>query len=435
MIKNNVKGKIKQVRSETKLKILRILFVISLIITILFISNTYAKYQENIATTYNIGIKKWNIKLEEQHFDSARGNNKTGTYTGVNDALKAGKTLSQIIEPTLIDSEYVSDNTIAPGREGYLEFDIDYSQVDVPFTFDFSFAQTTELSDFEIYAYSVDDVMYYNLPAGYRQLEYIGSTSANKQYIDTGILIEDDVNYILDTEIQFTATTSSRQLTGSTFFCFGIDQEGKFQVKETSENGENVVGTFAKVKLQGKQSEKNLYVNNELIIERTTVAASGSHKLYMFGVSDSADSTHFCDMNIKKYRLYKQNEHLDYETVGEFVPCYRTSDNKIGVYAFYRENNIIVDHKFITTPASTGELTRSEDIDGNPIVANIEDIVLNKDTDTQNKTNIKAYIRWDDIIKNQMDNLEDTAYTLENNTVNFNVEAVFTQYTETEEVE
>ena len=201
-------------RSETKLKILRILFVISLIITILFISNTYAKYQENIATTYNIGIKKWNIKLEEQHFDTARGNNKTGNYTGVNDALKTGKTLSQIIEPTLIDNEYVSDNTIAPGREGYLEFDIDYSQVDVPFTFDFSLNQTSSILDFEQYAFVVNDgvkyndVVFYNLPAGYKQVEYIESTGT--QYIDTGLVLTDNTK----TNIDFVLTSLTESSTG-----------------------------------------------------------------------------------------------------------------------------------------------------------------------------------------------------------------------------
>ena len=204
-------------RSETKLKILRILFVISLMITILFISNTYAKYQENIATTYNIGIKKWNIKLEEQHFDSARGNNKTGNYIGVNDSLKAGKTLNQIIEPTLIDSEYVSDNTIAPGREGYLEFDIDYSQVDVPFTFDFSLNQTSEVLDFEQFAFVVNDgviyndVTFYNLPAGYKQVEYIESTGT--QYIDTGFIPNQDTRVVIDyqlTEVEAVILLGSR---------------------------------------------------------------------------------------------------------------------------------------------------------------------------------------------------------------------------------
>lgn len=115
----------------------------------------------------------------------------------------------------------------------------------------------------------------------------------------------------------------------------------------------------------------------------------------------------------------------------EFIPCYKEnadgSINKVGLYD-------LVTNSFYAN-RGTGDFTIPTDADGNPIVIDMKDIVLNRDTDTQNKTNIKAYIRWSDNTENQMDNIADTKYTLQNNTVNFNVEAVFTQYTETEEVE
>lgn len=423
-------------KSETKLKILRILFVISLIITILFISNTYAKYQENIATTYNIGIKKWNIKLEEQHFDSARGNNKTGNYIGINDALKASKTLSQIIEPTLIDSEYVSDNTIAPGREGYLEFDVDYSQVDVPFTFDFSLNQTSSILDFEQYAFVVNDgvtyndVTFYNLPTGYKQVEYIESTGT--QYIDTGLVTTENLKTNID--FQLTAITEgSVGITGGWGYIDGTVPNGmlfgtndnKFQFAYGyGWNGDRTTADLLRHTAIINDIGEKCTLDNVVLADSSDIVNTKNinENVYIFWTPKGTS-------NKASMKLYSCKIYQDNDLAREFVPCYKEavdgSVEKAGLYDFVTDS--------FYANRGTGDFTIPKDADGNPIVIDLANIILNKDTDTQNSTNIKAYIRWDDSIENQMDNIKDTKYTLENNTVNFNVNAVFTQYTGEEE--
>lgn len=134
-------------------------------------------------------------------------------------------------------------------------------------------------------------------------------------------------------------------------------------------------------------------------------------------------------INKASMKLYSCKIYQDNMLSREFIPCYKEnadgSVNKAGLY------DLVTDSFYANS--GTGDFTIPRDADGNQIVIDMEDIILNKDTDTQDKTNIKAYIRWNDSTENQMNNIEDTKYTLQNNTVNFNVEAVFTQYTGEEE--
>lgn len=126
-------------KEKTKLRVIQILCIISLIITVFSIQRTYAKYFEKIDTTYATTIKRWVININ-------------GT-----DIHGKGQELSQIMTPVLRESEHINDNVFVPGREGYFEFAIDYSKVDLTFKFDFDIQQLNEtpLEDFEIYGYSI----------------------------------------------------------------------------------------------------------------------------------------------------------------------------------------------------------------------------------------------------------------------------------------
>lgn len=120
-----------------KVNILKILFIISLIISAISISGTYAKYYEQINTNYEIGIKRWLIKLNQNdiHFSA---------------------TLTEIMQPTIEENTNIKQGILVPGGKMYFPLEIDYSSVDVPFYTEFKLEQlnTTPLKDLKIIGYS-----------------------------------------------------------------------------------------------------------------------------------------------------------------------------------------------------------------------------------------------------------------------------------------
>lgn len=141
-------------KGKTKLRVIQILCIVSLLITVFSIQTTYAKYYEKIGTTYATNIKRWmiNVNTEDIH---------------------EGITLSEIMQPQFVaDTHMNNNNTLVPGRKGFFEFLIDYSKVDVPFKYEFDINQLNvktvgegasatqienHLEDFQIYGYSIVD--------------------------------------------------------------------------------------------------------------------------------------------------------------------------------------------------------------------------------------------------------------------------------------
>jgi len=141
-------------KEKTKLRVIQILCIVSLLITVFSIQRTYAKYYEQIGTTYATNIKKWVINVNTHD-------------------IHQGVELSEIMEPVLVANEHMNSNdTLVPGRRGYFEFLIDYTNVDVAFRFQFDIEQLNQktivddvtgeetqeenfLEDFEIYGYSI----------------------------------------------------------------------------------------------------------------------------------------------------------------------------------------------------------------------------------------------------------------------------------------
>ena len=126
---------------KSKLILIKILLIISILITAYSIQRTYAKYYEKLGTTYNTNIKKWLINV----------NNKN---------IHEEETLTEVMTPVFIENENMNNNeTLVPGREGYFPMLIDYSYVDLKFKYEVSIQQLNEtiLEDFEIYGFEVVD--------------------------------------------------------------------------------------------------------------------------------------------------------------------------------------------------------------------------------------------------------------------------------------
>ena len=126
-------------KTKTKIIIIELLCLISLVITTLSIRRTYAKYYEKMNTTYATTIKKWMIQVNDK------------------DILE--EEMTAIMQPTFDTDENITDNVLVPGRIGYFNLAIDYTYVDVSFTMDFEVMQqnSTALEDFEVYGYSLDE--------------------------------------------------------------------------------------------------------------------------------------------------------------------------------------------------------------------------------------------------------------------------------------
>lgn len=128
-------------KDKTKLRIIQILCITSIMITIFFIQRTYAKYFEKVGTTYQTNIKRWLINVNSYNIHEMQE-------------------LSQVMQPILVENSNMNNNnTLVPGRTGYFEMLLDYSSVDLAFEYEFSIEQlnSNPLEDFEIYGYEVID--------------------------------------------------------------------------------------------------------------------------------------------------------------------------------------------------------------------------------------------------------------------------------------
>ena len=147
-------------KEKTKLRVIQILCIVSLLVTVFSIQKTYAKYFEKVDTTYATNIKKWTIEVNDKY-------------------IHEETTLSNVMNPTFFYNENMdnnggSNNILVPGREGCFDFLIDYSNVDVGFKFAFDIEQLNKktvidettgnetevdshLEDLEVYGYIIVD--------------------------------------------------------------------------------------------------------------------------------------------------------------------------------------------------------------------------------------------------------------------------------------
>ena len=132
-------------KSENEvLKSKRAEIVISILLTILLLifilSSTFARYRSTKELELTSNVARWNIKLNGHSISEA----------GVN--------FSSLITPVFPGNTHVAPNVIAPTAIGYFDIVVDYSEVDVSFTYNFSFDSTESLvTDLVVYKYDIYD--------------------------------------------------------------------------------------------------------------------------------------------------------------------------------------------------------------------------------------------------------------------------------------
>lgn len=122
-----------------KIRIIRIAFLISIIFTMISISKTYAKYSEKINSNFHITINQWLIKVNSK------------------DIMETNE-FDDELQIKFEENDDFSDNVLLPGRIGFLEYDIDYSEVGVNFDINIEISAIENANrDIGIFGYSIDD--------------------------------------------------------------------------------------------------------------------------------------------------------------------------------------------------------------------------------------------------------------------------------------
>ena len=116
------------------------LAIIFLILAIITIRTTYARYVTALTAKSTVELGSWLILVNNQN-------------------ILNNSNVSDWVFPSFNENtEYIANGVIAPTSTGNVTITLDYSKVTVPFKYDISFATATDtlLEDFVLKSYSVD---------------------------------------------------------------------------------------------------------------------------------------------------------------------------------------------------------------------------------------------------------------------------------------
>ncbi|MDD4624377.1 MAG: hypothetical protein GX032_03550 [Tenericutes bacterium] len=114
-----------------------IIACLSLFLLINFVQDTYAKYITQATGDANVDISRWQISINNQDI--------------ISDSF-----ITNVITPTIITNQHVKDGTMAPLSEGYFDLVIDYTNVDVSFSYEVSteISLSSAVTDLQVTGYS-----------------------------------------------------------------------------------------------------------------------------------------------------------------------------------------------------------------------------------------------------------------------------------------
>lgn len=167
------------------------------------------------------------------------------------------------------------------------------------------------------------------LPAGYQEVEYIESTGT--QYIDTKFT----PNFNTRTICSFQITSleekfglfGSRQSSTNSMYTFQKISNGKWGTSYGNQFPNNIKDADLEKHVIDKN--KNItYMDNEIINTiLETQQYTTSNDMFIFCINDHGTASLF-----GKFKLYYTKIYNGNELVRDFVPCYRKTDNKPGLY-------------------------------------------------------------------------------------------------------
>lgn len=173
-----------------------------------------------------------------------------------------------------------------------------------------------------------------DLPEGYQEVEFIESTGT--QYLNTGVTPKGSIgfetkfktnNIYSQSESKYGSIFGGRddsqlnevQLT--TYISEGVSY-GTFRYANSSHEGNIELNTINNIKYIG-----NDYITNKGTYQLPRETFSSPYPMTIFAVNDGGEIKQFGLVRLYKLKIY------DGETlIRDYVPCYRTNDNVIGLY-------------------------------------------------------------------------------------------------------
>ncbi len=121
-------------------KIILLMLCVSILLCILTMQETYAKYSTSNNATSNMSIARWRILVN--NFD-----------------IRNDLSASTVIQPVFSGNNNISDGYIAPTANGYFDILIDATETDVSFNYQISLNQNSdnEVIDLAITGYSINN--------------------------------------------------------------------------------------------------------------------------------------------------------------------------------------------------------------------------------------------------------------------------------------
>lgn len=184
------------------------------------------------------------------------------------------------------------------------------------------------IRDLKVYGNSEQGV----LPAEYQQVEYIESTGT--QYIDTGINADYKLSLIFD--IQVTDDTKTQNF-GAIHTNNGVylrhhwnyqEVDGRKTLRYFFEEDNQSRTLFYDVSLSRNVYNIDMYNKKLNDIAITRIDFDTTLNYWLFGRNSDRE-----DLKIKSLiKLYSCKMYYENKLVRDFIPCYRVSDNKPGLY-------------------------------------------------------------------------------------------------------
>lgn len=128
----------------SKKLIVLILAFIFLILTVISIQTTYARFVTALTARSYVEIGSWLLRVNDQN---------------IIEETDFSSTLTPVFE---VRGDLISSDIIAPTSIGYIDININYSDVTVPFKYNLSYEQdaTLKIEDFNLVRYEIDGVSY-----------------------------------------------------------------------------------------------------------------------------------------------------------------------------------------------------------------------------------------------------------------------------------
>lgn len=195
------------------------------------------------------------------------------------------------------------------------------------------------------------------LPSAYQEVEYIESTGT--QYIDTGVLQTSDVGTYVDIQFKNNQTEMFAPFLET---YDGTNNPSYLSIKKATDWGlynattYGYYGEFIPYETTSSFERHTYeYKNGSWLLDGSIVGSNKSItyntnlSLYLFGMHRTSGSMTFSKGKIYNCKLYSNTQ-----LIRNFIPCYRKSDNEIGLYD-------IVNNQFYTNSGS-GSFLKGKDV-------------------------------------------------------------------------